>query len=93
MTDTIVWLDKLPDIIKKWILVVPMILVAISSSTGVYQYFDKQSVIKEKDQAIREVATGFQQVMIEAEPKEKIVYKSNCGACKALLYEHERRLH
>lgn len=97
MTDAIVWMDKLPDIIKKWILIIPMVIAAIGGGSGIYQYFDKQSVMKtaekEKNKAIHEVATAFQNI-IEPEPKAPIkVYKTDCGICTKLMEKHEKRLH
>lgn len=94
MAEAIIWADKLPDIIKKWILIVPMVLAVGGSSTGIYQYFDKQDVIKDKNKAVREVATAFQSMMPES-PKEKktIIYTQNCNTCKALIEDHKEELH
>ena len=85
MADAIVWADKLPDIIRKWILVIPMILAVGGSSTGLYQYFDKQDAIDKKNKDIHEVATAFQKIITELEPEQKptkkIIIQKNCNEC------------
>lgn len=86
MTDAIIWADKLPDIIKKWILILPMLLAVIGSGAGWYQYSDKQDAIikaeAEKNKAIHEVATAFQNAMVEKTITPKIIVrKSSCGKC------------
>jgi len=80
LTDAIIWADKLPDIIRKWILIVPMILAICGSGTGIYQYFDKTVIADnakaDKDKAVREVAIGFQSIMVA--PKTT---SNSCGKC------------
>ena len=77
---------------NKWL--VMLLFTGLSSAaTNVVQLKTNMNKEAEKQQAIREVATGFQQVMVEIEPKEKIVHKSDCGICVKLIKDHERRLH
>jgi len=88
MTDAIVWADKLPDIIKKWMLVIPMILAVFGSGTGLYQYFEKNAVAEkaevDKNKAVHEVAIGFQSAM-SASP-----VISSCGGCSKRIKKLER---
>jgi len=75
---------------NKWL--VMLLFTGLSSAaTNVIQLNTNLNKEAEKQQAIREVATGFQQVMVEIEPKEKIT--SDCGICAKLIKDHERRLH
>ena len=84
MADVLAWADKLPDIIKKWILIIPMILAVVGSSTGIYQYVDKKEVIttaeEKKNTAVREVATAFQQVIVDPEPDK--TPNTSCSNCR-----------
>lgn len=77
---------------NKW-LVILLFTGLSSAATNAVQFNTNLNKEAEKQQAIREVATGFQQVMVEIEPKEKIVYKSNCGTCQVLMDKHLKRFH
>lgn len=53
-----------------------------------------------KTKAIHEVAKGFQVVMAEIEPKQKVinktiqkVYKTDCGICTTLMNDHKQEYH
>ena len=89
MADVLAWADKLPDIIKKWILIIPMILAAVGSGTGIYQYIDKKDVIESKNKDIRDVATEFQK-MIPEPKKQVIVRDSGCDYCKSEIKKLKR---
>ena len=97
MTDVLTLADKLPDIIKKWVLILPMILAAIGSGSGFYQYFDKKDVMKQAD---IELENALEQTAAVAEhlgsyvPKvqKKVVVNSGCSECKKLIEETNRRI-
>jgi len=78
MTDAIVWMDKLPDIIKKWVLTLPMVVGAIGASVSAYHYTDKQDIIDMKNRHIHEVAAAFQSTMNEKPAK---TVNPSCGNC------------
>lgn len=103
MTDAIIWAEKLPDIIKKWILVVPMLFAFFGSGIGIYQTYSKDAALKEaeedKNRAVREVAIGFQATMAIPErtitPKI-VVPEASCGECLKRvkkLEETQKRWH
>ena len=91
MTDTFTWIKSLPDMIKSYVMLIPWLLTGLGAVTGGYQYFDKQDVIEksaiEKNTAVREVATAFQSMTVEPEPKP------NCSNCSILLNSHIKEQH
>lgn len=101
---------KLSDIIKsiidketisknKWLIM--LIITALSGGTGtVMQTFNVSAKESEKIKAVREVAEGFQSVMAEMKPKQKVinktiqkVYKTDCGICTTLMNDHRKEFH
>lgn len=92
MTDTYTWIKGLPDIIRSYALLIVSMLAVIGSSTGGYQYFDKQNVIEEKNQDIREVATAFQSELAEKTEKPQ-TRNATCGTCAILINKHKKELH
>jgi len=64
---------------NKW-LVIACFTGISSMGVNLGQLFESQNQEAEKIKAIREVAIGFQNAMIEIEPKE-VVVKYNCNQC------------
>jgi len=76
---------------NKWLFIA--CLTGISSmGVNLGQLFESQNQEAEKVKAIREVAIGFQNLMIEIEPKEVIV-KSTCNPCGSYLNHHLKEYH
>jgi hypothetical protein len=66
--------------------------------TGVTQSVTNSDLEASKVKAIHEVARGFQQAMVEMEPKPEKriyqkVYKTDCGLCKTLMNNHLGEFH
>jgi len=69
----------------------PIILIALtalsSGITNATQYVTNQGQEAEKNEAIRQVAIGFQSVMTKKE------VKPTCGNCRSYLINHVKELH
>jgi len=71
----------------------PILLMALtalgSGITNANQYATNQSQEAEKNEAVRQVAIGFQSAMVKTEPKPV----KSCGNCKRDLFNHVKELH
>ena len=88
MTDAIIWADKLPDIIRKWVLVVPLILAITGMGTGGYHWWDKE---KSVNKAVHEVAKGFQSAMT-APKQTRVIISSDCDGCIQRIETIEKKV-
>lgn len=72
--------------------IIPAVLLLITGLTSAFGYVvnDNWNKDEEKNQAIHEVAAGFQTVMTE--PTQKIV-NPKCGDCKPYMDNHLREHH
>jgi hypothetical protein len=71
--------------------IIPAVLLLITGLTSAFGYVvsDNWNNKKEKDQAIREVATAFQSVMAEKTP-DIIVKTPSCGKCMTEIEKLKR---
>lgn len=69
--------------------IIPAVLLLITGLTSAFGYVvtDNWNNEEEKNQAIREVAIGFQSVMVAPEP---IVKEDECGWCKKEINKLKR---
>jgi len=73
--------------------IIPAVLLLITGLTSAFGYVvsDNWNNEEEKNQAIREVAIGFQNAMIEKTTTPKIVvHKSSCGDCLIRIEKLEK---
>lgn len=78
MAEAIIWAEKLPDIIKKWILVIPMIITTISVATGGYHYIDKKEVEEQLKQTHEQITNVAEHLTKTQTPE----VKNNCNTCR-----------
>jgi len=91
MADAYTWIKGLPDILRSYGLLIMSMIALVGTSTGGYQYMDKQAAIEDKNNSVREVAIAFQKMIPEAKPEKKaIIYRSDCNYCKTEIEKLKR---
>jgi len=91
--DTYDKLKILSEVLKNnWPLILMCLTALGSGITNMNQYFVGQNYEAEKNKAIHDVTIGFQNAMIEIEPKE-IIVKSTCSPCGSYLNQHLKEYH